>query len=234
MSDISVVLTANNRPEYFEKVLSYWARVHGLPSSMMSCQFETQPDGDAMMNLWRQYFPFSDYHINSEHLGPLGNPHAALDRVFHEDDPDFVILGEDDSIVSEDVLDFFTWAADHYRYDPTVFAVCSFTQHYPNPEPDKVYGRKYFASVVWGTWRDTWDEIIKWDWGFSYDEAWDAKFLRILDEQDLVCIFPETSRSQHIGEHGTHMGPEDFLRLQATQFYEGPIVTVYEEAPCRL
>lgn len=233
MTDISVVLTANNRPEYFEMVLSTWARVQGLYSAMMNCQFEPQADG-RMLNLWRQYFPFGDYQINSEHLGALGNPHAAIERTFHEDDPDFVILGEDDSIVSPDVLNYFTWAADQYRFDPDVLAVCSFTHHYPEPTIDGAYKRNYFASVVWGTWPDRWEEFMRWDWGFSYDDPWDQRLCNKLMEEGMVCVFPEISRSQHIGEHGTHMGPEDFVRLQATQFNDDESITTFKEAPCRL
>jgi len=235
MLDISVTMTANHRPEYFEKVLASWARVHGVYSSMMSCQFEPVVNSnETSINLYRQYFPMGGYGINLEKMGPLGNPFMALDEAFNSG-ADFVILGEDDSIVSPDVFNYFAWAASEYQYDPKVFAVCSFTHHYPNPKPNQVFRQNWFASVVWGTWRDQWLDWIRPNWGWHYsDDEWDLRFVQHVNQEDLVCIYPEYSRSQHIGVNGAHMSESQFRALQADRIYDGTLINYFKEAPCRL
>jgi hypothetical protein len=172
--------------------------------------------------------------VNHELQGALGNPNAALTSAFSNPSTEFCVLGEDDSVVSPDILAWMSWAAHHFIRDHSVLAVCSFVPKTYGPA-DKYMRRHWFASTVWGTWRDRWENWIAPNWGFSYgDPAWDRKFVDRVAREDTVCVFPAQSRSHHIGRHeGTHMSVEMFDEFPQGELYVGPEFTrfKYMEVP---
>lgn len=222
--NVAVVITAHNRPEYFDTVLKSWAKAnrhHNLPF-----YFAAEPVSDTVVQMCRDFAWTKEVQVNPHVHGPLMNPHTALTLAF-DHGYDFVILGEDDSIVSEDAIDYFTWCAEHFEYRP-VLGVCSFQDLPPSDEPDSVHLRQYFASVVWGTWRDRWDSSISEQWPMNYDPAWDGWLVN--RSYTMPFVFPAVSRSQHIGQHGgAHMHPDSFADLQARAFHEGSRVIQFKE-----
>jgi len=225
-----VAITVNNRPEYLARVLDSWRQVRGIQDVYMV--FQVEPDSPECLKMCQEA-PFLRRWIvqNRERFGALGNPYKALETGFSLD-ADFVILGEDDSIVTADILEFFSWAA--VVYDPKeipddgALTVCSFKQRTLS-NYRWVVRRKFFASVVWGTWRSRWEETIAPSWSFDYSPAWDKHLLDLAESDQFYCVFPAVSRSQHIGKFGgTHMNPEHFDELQADEVHDGR-PTTYEE-----
>jgi hypothetical protein len=217
--DIAVAITAHNRPKYLEVILDSWGLVRGIEDTPV--HFQVEPVNPYVKDLC-DYAPFShrSMEVNRTTLGPLSNPYAALKSGF-EMGAKFVVLGEDDSIVTADVLEYFQWAANEFRDNQRIMAVCSF-QHKPLGPLDAACFRDYFASVVWGTWVDRWEDWMRESWGHTYtDGEWDFRFCRWC-ETKFKCVFPCISRSQHIGrDDGTHMKPEKFERLQAKAIHDG-------------
>jgi GNT-I family protein len=215
-----VALTVNDRPHYLVRVLDAWVNVRGIQNSTMV--FQVEPNSPSLRVCYNA--PFKDRYVvvNTSRQGALGNPYAALDTGF-DLGADFVVLGEDDSIVTADVLEYFSFAAKTYEHQPKCLAVCTFQFRPFGPAP-VVHPRHYFASVVWGTWRNRWEEQIRPEWTFGYHPAWDRMLLdKVVAEQ--YCAFPGISRSQHIGrEGGTHMKEGDFEELQAKQLHDGSVV----------
>lgn len=215
-----VSITAHNRPNYLEEVIKSWQDVRGIDETHV--HFQVEPvDADVIRMCKEADFKNKSVSVNKQKLGALSNPHKALSWGFAVG-ADFVIVGEDDSVVTPDVLEFFAFAAEQCQDDGSVIAACSFN-HKPTGSADAACYRDYFASIIWGTWRNRWSEWMDETWGHTYDQyEWDFRFCRMCDHGQFRCIFPCISRSQHIGQYrGTHHEPSKFERLQAQQVHDG-------------
>lgn len=218
---IAVAITANNRPEYLKQVIESWHQVRGIDNVWVI--FQVEPGSDDVFELCKNAgFEKQLVKLNLENMTALGNPYVAIESAFSDvGDIDFVLLGEDDSTVTADILEYFAFASRFYYKRRRCLAVCSFQQSVPlGAKKHLVFPRHYFASVVWGTWRNRWD-LIRTQWVFDYTYPWDRMLLdKVL--KDNYCVFPMISRSQHIGQYGgTHMPPDQFESMQAQQVHDG-------------
>lgn len=215
---ITVAITVNDRPEYLAEVLESWHQVRGIEDTMVVFQVEPASDECYEMCL-KAGFPTQLVARNKEQRGALGNPYYAIETGFSILGTDFVLLGEDDSTVTADVLEYVNYAAETYA-STRALAVCTF-QYNSLLFSYFVHTRRYFASVVWGTWRDRWEQLRK-TWPFDYNPAWDRMLLDMAVYDGRYCVFPGFSRSQHIGKYGgTHMPVEEFEKLQAKRVHDG-------------
>lgn len=171
------------------------------------------------------------------------NLHAATANVvtaaFEETGADFVVVGEEDEIVSDDVLEYMRWAAAEFRDDAQVLLVNAHSKggqgwddHTPAQDADAcqdtVRLRPYFNAWVWGTWRDRWEKhlLTQWDWdctsGGAMDSGWDWNIAtRIVPYGNFLCVVPDASRSQNIGyAEGWSSTAESFSFSQAQSFRE--------------
>lgn len=220
---IGIALTANDRPNYFTQTVDSWLNVRGFqdippldkwvfiePSLVVS---DMESEGHRLG---------AKVHSNANKLGVLLNPWVALDNMFkprttgcreevnyYSGPCDFVILAEDDILVSSDVLEYFAWAAEAFEDDASVLTVNAFSRE--GGEKDLVTKRDGFASpLIWGTWIDRWRDIIRdtWDKNYTFN-GWDWHLDAIAKENGMKSVMPLQSRSDHIGEFGgTHMTPE--------------------------
>lgn len=218
---LAVAITANNRPQYLKQVIESWHQVRGIDNVWVI--FQVEPASPEVLELCKDAgFPKQVVKLNQHQMSALGNPYVAIESAFSDvGDTDFVILGEDDSTVTADILEYFAFASRYYYRRKRCLAVCSFQQRIPfGAQPHLVFPRHYFASVVWGTWRDRWN-LIRTQWVFDYTYPWDRMLLdRVLKVN--YCAFPMISRSQHIGQlGGTHMPPDQFKDMQAQQVHTG-------------
>jgi hypothetical protein len=216
--NIAVAITVNDRPEYLGRVIESWHQVRGIEDVPVVFQVEPKSDECRDMCL-KAGFPKQFVQINQVQRGALGNPYYAIETGFSVLGTEFVLLGEDDSTVSADVLEYVDYAARTFVKKPNALAVCTF-QYKPLVLGYFVHARHYFASVVWGTWRDRWDEIRQ-QWRFDYTWPWDRMLVDMV-AGEKYCVFPGFSRSQHIGKYnGTHMNETDFETLQAKRVHDG-------------
>lgn len=216
---ITIAITVNDRPEYLGRVIESWHQVRGIDDTMVV--FQVEPKSEECLDMClKAGFQTQLVVLNKEQKGALGNPYAAIESGFLVLETDFVLLGEDDSIVTADVLEYVDYAANTYQRSPKALAVCTF-QYNSLLFPYLVHPRQYFASVVWGTWKDRWENLRR-IWPFDYNPAWDRMLLDMTVHDDYYCIFPGYSRSQHIGKYnGTHMPEHDFERLRAKRVHDG-------------
>lgn len=212
MPEVAVAITVHKRLAYFARVMNTWMRAGILEYPYI---LQVEPVEPAVIDLAYRY-PHAKVNVNPEVYGALGNPWHALKAGF-DSGADFVILGEDDSVVAPDVFAYFAYCERRYRNED-VMGVCTFTRH-PLAAPYETVLERRFASVVWGTWRDRWESYIRETWGFNYHEReWDWR----LHHSGHYFAFPGHSRSQHIGRYGgTHMREGDYDELKSKCFYQG-------------
>lgn len=208
----TLVFTAYNRPEYLSDVLESWARVDGLDEWRVEVALEPSDKQEWVLGLFAMFMPGCAVTLNEKREGVLVNPLLALDRAF-AGGADYVVLAEDDLLVSTDVLRYQEWAAANAPRDS--LAVCSFTKE--DGPADEVIAAQTFSPWIWGTWSQRWPLIAKtWDTDYSSGgpetSGWDWNLtLRVLPTYGMRCVFPRSSRSQNIGQHnGTHAKPEEF------------------------
>ena len=242
LSDMAVVSTACRRPYYLERSLASWAQADGISSLAgfavalgRSDREEKEREVIGAAGLDARVWPDSD-----EAAAATGMHRAiaeAARRAFTELPVAFVILTEEDVVVSDDVLRYFAWAATEFEDDPSVLGVCAHSRggqgwdlHQPAQDQDAdqqaVRLLPYFNAWCWGTWLDRWDQILEpgWDWdcdsGGPMNSGWDwCIATKILRWHEMVCAVPDASRSQNIGAlEGWASTTESFAFSQAASF----------------
>jgi hypothetical protein len=154
----------------------------------------------------------------------LGNPWHALNDGFKVGD--FVALGEEDLIVSADVLEYLAWCRDRYRDDPQVLGV---TTHQYLEQPGGLPGvmpQRFDQDPdphlwVWGTWKDRWENLLRDDWDFTYRaRGWDWNIkTHWLGVKGMRLMAPCLSRSQHVGRlGGVHCTPDQYETMRSRCF----------------
>jgi hypothetical protein len=220
-----LVFTAYNRPHYLEESVNSWNQVRSLRS--WNTTFHVEPSNletyvaDAAMKLNTNVTIF----MNPEKLGVLVNPFTAIDTAF-ANGADFVVLAEDDVIVSQDTLEFFEWASIEYQTVRSILCLNAFSR-IGGGKPNQIIRDTTFSPLVWGIWRDRWETHLRDTWDKDYssgnedgsEAGWDWNINRIIAANDLRVLKPLQSRSDHIGQYaGTHMTPDLFENSKGVGF----------------
>lgn len=213
-----VVFTTNDRPHYLATVLASWERVRGIEKALLI--FQCEPHLLTVELLKGVTFAETVVNVNERQMGVEANPYLAMAAGFAAG-ADFVIQGEEDTIVTADLLEYMAWARDGYEADKTVAAICTLQNSVLGP-PDQVFRRAWFSASTWGTWRDRWDEIRD-DWPMQPRDgmSWDGYMTyRCIRDRGKVAIEPAATRAQHIGVTGVHGSYPDHLAAEweAQQF----------------
>jgi len=247
-SDTALLLTAWRRPRYLRKTLASWAQVPeakslrsvtialgrseqereqriviGAGGTRMGREITIRPDSDAAA------------------AGP--GMHRALGEAIGATfaaDPglEFLICGEEDVIVSDDVLRYMDWARQLRLAHPQIL-VCEahneLGQGWHSPDVDDsgadqetVRLTGLFHPWVWGVWRDRWEQVLEpgWDWDANkgsrgFDHGYDWEIGRIMERGAYLAPAPDASRSQNIGRfEGVYFNPAKFALTQAKSFRE--------------
>lgn len=251
-SDMAVMTTAWRRPYYFEQVLNSWANADGqedLRRFVISLGPTDRHDQQVTLikrmrprfGVGLEILPQSEAAVRGDGRRVPFGPHRAIaeaiDHVFTDPAIQFVVAGEEDVVVSSDVLTYMRWAATRFADDPTVLVVCAHNQHgqgWDEPGPaededanqDTVQLLPYYNPWCWGVWRDRWEKILEPGWDYNCDLGGDLTSgydwtiqTRILPRHSMVCVVPDASRSQNIGSlEGWASTPEIVARAQSLSF----------------
>lgn len=219
-----IVFTAYKRPQYFKETLESWAQVRGIKDIPITVFLEPSDVQDEMVEVALSVGLRVEVVLNPTKLGVLGNPWQALSHGFSRGN--FVILAEEDLIVSTDTLEYF--AAVTSRVGPEeALGVCAHTMAEAG-DPAKWYMEERFEVLLWGTWEQNWREVIRdtWDKDYSTHDGvpgqhagWDWNLGRISRQRHKPFVIPEVSRSKHIGQFdGRHTTPESFAAESTPTF----------------
>lgn len=218
-----ISFTVCGRPGYLSWVLESWRDVRGIADARLL--FLCEPGCDEAVALCEAVdFAERTVTVNKERLGILANPWHALEDGFARSD--FVVLGEEDLIVSTDALEYLAWCRDRYRSDPGVLAV---TTHQYAAQPGSMPGvmpQRFDQDPdphlwVWGTWKDRWEGILRDDWDMDYSyRGWDWHIKdRHLTGRGMRLMAPCLSRSQHVGRlGGIHCTPDQYETMRSRCF----------------
>lgn len=229
-----VAMTVSSLPDrldYLRSTLDSWRRVRGLKDWLF--RFHVEPDDSLaqsnidLINDWTVDMDLTDVHVvyNTSRMGVLRNPWSAFESAFALG-AWFVLLVEEDVLVSPDVLEYFDRTAQIFAEQKAALAVCG-SYFGEAGAPMEIYLAQDFCPLTWGTWSDRWRSVLRDTWDHDYstgnqdgsEAGWDWNIRRrIIPERQMACVFPRVSRSLHIGKHGVHMRPEDFAASQAPSF----------------
>lgn len=223
-----LVFTAYNRPFYLEPTVASWNGVRNLRSWNTTFFIEPSEIENDIADIAMRLDTTVTTVINPEKLGVLVNPWTALNTAFEINGADFVVLAEDDVVVSQDILEMFEWTSEEYATAKGMLCVTAFSQIGGGKANQLVRSQK-FSPLVWGVWRRHWFDYLRDTWDKDYstgnpdgsEAGWDWNINRILVANDLAVLQPLHSRSDHIGEYlGTHMTPDLFESSRGINFVQ--------------
>lgn len=226
-------MTAYMRHVYLQQSLLSWSKVRGVELVDFTVFIEDSPLQSVLAKTVRETLPHAKVELNSVRYGVLENPYRAFTCAFSRPGypDDFVILAEEDVVVSTDVLEYFEWAAAEFEYDQSALGVCAFSRR-PRAEVrvEEVALLPDFCPLVWGTWRDRWFNTLQPTWDHDYtsgptpgvQQGWDWN-INVRVRGDRGFVFPSQSRSDHIGRiGGAHCTAELFEQTRAP-FFEAAV-----------
>ncbi len=220
-----LVFTAYNRPNYLAESIASWNNVRSL--NMWPATFYIEPSEltDEITNVAFQLNTTVTAVVNESKQGVLVNPWNAFEGAFSSG-ADFVVLAEDDVLVSQDILEFFEWTSVEYQTSYSTLAVNAFSKN-GGDKDNQLWLRSTFSPLIWGTWRDRWYHHLRDTWDKDYSTGlpdgsqagWDWNINRIIKANNFNVVAPLNSRSDHIGlENGTHTTAETFYYSQGESF----------------
>lgn len=222
----ALFFTAYNRVRYLQQTLHTWESVRGLENWHVVFMIEPSEITAQVKEEFEMFvvrMQLTDYEIivNPTQYGVLHHPYVGFQRLF-EKEYEFVVRAEDDLIVSDDILEYFQWAAHAFRGDDQIATVQAFT-HEDGPLEEARLSEG-FSPWLWGTWRNRWLDLIGPTWDHDYSTfnghpgnqaGWDWNLnTRIFPEYDLRSIVPKVARADNIGVYGTHGNESNFVNSQ--------------------
>ena len=214
---INIAISAYNRPEYSQRSLAaiFGAKNFSLDKYQIFCVIDCYEDGSYNQDVLNVYtsFGLTPIVVKEKH-GCNYTVKKALDLAW-ENKPDFVLMLEDDIIISDDALLYIEWAAEKYKNDLSVRTIglwkskngWDFNRPLSKSELSKVHEQVWFTCWGWGTWASRWEEIFNtWTTGSdSHDTSWDVVMYSHLGDRKEIT--PSISRAYNCGEfNGTHRG----------------------------
>ncbi len=236
-----LAFTACDRPHFLIETLSSWEKTN--LNLVTSVQFFIEPTDKldaihSVIDIFESNCPVPVIrHVNPEKYGVLRNPWELFHNLFDFQLAEHVILGEDDFIVSPDVLDFLD--ESRKQMSTHTMAVCAkWVDEGANEDPSTWHRVKAFSGNIWLTSRQIWKKYLQDTWDKDYSSGnqhkdgttinpdlptsasgWDWNFsLRVMPQNDLHCIVPTASRSFHIGTVGVHCTEEDYKNTTTHNF----------------
>jgi hypothetical protein len=234
--DLRVAMTVSRRPHYLRETLDLWGPVRGLQGTRFTFHVEPLPERGENLRILGEFGRTSGADVevvaNGSVHGVLHNPWTAFEWGF-QDGADFMVLVEEDTPVSTDVLEYFRWVGETYRGDPEVLGACAWSDADYGDEHE-VVSVSDFCPLVWGIWADSWTGALRDTWDHDYSSSghpgqcgWDWNIrLRVIGERKF--LFPRQARSTHIGVHGQHCRPQDFAGTQARSWVHHRPPTRYQ------
>ena len=236
--NIKICITAWRRPYYFKEVIEALEKCMGINNysiliSVDWCgdikkqeEHKTIFDGGGLKKLPHEI------HLHPKRMGCAGNVGFAFKTAFEDPTIDAVIMLEDDTLPSEDFLNYSSTLLDRYKNDDNVLNISGYVRNGRKADPNKIISRKWFTSQGWSTWRRIYEEIgpnwfgIHWKNNRKKGEKLpsDERFFKYVKKsntgswgipmnkywrKDRVEIGPGVSRIQNIGAKEGMFNPDE-------------------------
>ena len=243
--DTVIVIVAYNRPNYLRRVLDNLGNCDGIeryPVHIFIDPADEEETRKTVESVAKSFTASKNTRVSTHsiRLGPHNNIRHAVNDAFESYDARFVIVLEDDVILSRDALLFMEYARDTFENDSNVFTATGYANncHRENCVVDPAFRhcttrRKHFTPWFWGTWRDRWQVFHKSGWtGWDVEMNFELSKTRSIVQKpnsglrgERVEVFPIFSRANNIGfENGFHAHvytPEQMRELQYVTCWAG-------------
>lgn len=222
----ALFFTAYDRPDYLRQTLRSWENVRGIQDWHVVFRIEPSERQNEIRDLFHIFaetmmLPSYEIIINETRLGVLEHPYVGFKELFERFN--FVVRAEDDLLVSDDILEYFSYAAEEYEFDIDVATINAFSK--VSGTDDKLFRQQRFNPWIWGTWKAIWDRLLEPTWDHDYstfngvpgvESGWDWNIdTRLLAQHGYSAIYPENSRVQNIGLWGVHGTPDNLLTAES-------------------
>jgi hypothetical protein len=162
MTNKAIAFTVFNREEFLKKTLHSWSKVKNLNEYDIHFFVEPSDKLNQILEIISSFkavieSPNIVVTVNHKLKGCSANTFQALDLLFKI--YDFVILAEDDLIVSDDVCNYFNYLEDRYRDSDDVVMISANNKAKNMLNEYTVIPTNYFEGSVWGTWSKYWKTI---------------------------------------------------------------------------
>ena len=197
---LNITVSGYNRPAYLSQTLARLRECDGIESCRVTVLLdpcdETQEQVNAVARYGFEPFVYPSRQGCNLAIG------KAFAYGFADEQADFHVHLEDDTVPTRDCLRWFAWARDRYRGDPSVMNVSGY-QRVSNRRLAECGLRRWFTPWGWATWRDRWAGLAA-GWA-AHEPSWDVVVNHAL-RAGRYEVFPTVSRIQNIGaERGTHV-----------------------------
>lgn len=243
LSDTVLVITAWKRPEYLRTALAFWQAAGPGALKEVAVALGRSHRRDDMLDVITEAERSFGRRIHviedSEHAWRSPGMHRALgeaiDTAFLQLDARWVLCGEEDVIVSDDILPYMEWA--QCQADENTLCICAHNRGgagwdgLAGPRQDggadqaAVRRLNYFNPWGWCISWPAWATVARpvWDWdcdsGEGPESGYDWQMHRLASQGPWHCLVPDAARSQTIGEElGVYSTPGIFPLQQAKSF----------------
>lgn len=245
LGSTTLLITACKRPEYLRMTLSSWAAAPEIDDlRAVVIALGRSHRWDDMLEVIREAEPALGREIDvipdSEAARRSPGMHRALgeaiDGTFGDVGAgDYVICGEEDVVVSSDVLAYFGWA-QHWYGEGTLCALAhnrggtgwdGLDAPREDQDADQAQVRRlpYFNPWVWMVSRGVWRSVMRpvWDWdcdsGGDQDSGYDWNLQRLAQTGPWRSLVPDAARSQTIGRDGGWASTPEIFPLQQSRSF---------------
>lgn len=221
LSDTAIMVSACWRPYYLEQTLAAWSRARGFGQirafHVGLGYHERIGEMQAVIDAFaaKTDVPVS-VHVDNPRAGPWRAIAALGNKALEDQGTQFVVYGDEDTFVAEDVLELICWERDQLDDRPDVLLVNAHSRcgqgwdgpdvhDDPDADPAVVRLLPYFTPWGWGTWRDCWEDILipGWDYDGTSGHPMRSGFdwnVQLRTMRGYVAAVPDASRTQHIGD----------------------------------
>jgi len=133
---IIISMTSYRRPEHTRRVLEALSKCRRCDDMrvLLIVDGGEKSKQDEICDVVSK-FRFAESYYLSENAGCAGATGISLERAFATG-AEFVIHLEDDTIPSEDFIEYMTWANERFKNDDRIFSVSGYTYRTDGPLPN--------------------------------------------------------------------------------------------------
>ena len=210
---LPIMMTAYNRPEYMRKSLRSLLNVRGVQKK--NVQVVQDDKNKDVAKVAKDFGVKLIQHVQDrDAYGPNPDPGIfiskhysyALQYTFETNtDAPAIIIVEDDLLYSPDFLEYLEYNSALLEEDETTFLLSAWNDNGQKNlirDPYRLHRTEYFPGLGWLLPRKLYENELQKTWPFYH---WDHWLRDPVIHKGRDCIYPEVSRTYHIGEYGTFM-----------------------------
>jgi len=144
----------------------------------------------------------------------------ALSHAFKtHQDAKYVIIVEEDMVVSPDFFEYFRVVGGLYEVDDSVYCISTWNDNGFKgrvKDPKRLLRSDFFMGLGWMASR----KIFQDEWVRNWpDSHWDHWIRDPKNRKGRECIYPEVSRNRNVGRKGEHVDDKFYKRFLSTIQY---------------